>query len=169
MPGYMIHLAVGKVYAENNKIEDIKVFEKGIIDPDMIEDKSKSHYGSNSSRPDLDKYIEMNGISNSYKEGYFLHLVTDYLFYNRFLKHWNISIYEDYDILNARIAQKYGITTIPKEIQTVVKFKNGKLTLLNEEELNKFITTVGNIDIREIVKAKEDIKSKIDDKYRKVR
>ena len=45
MPGYMIHLAVGKVYAENNKIEDIKVFEKGIIDPDMIEDKSKSHYG----------------------------------------------------------------------------------------------------------------------------
>ena len=38
-----------------------------------------------------------------------------------------------------------------------------------KEELNKFITTVGNINIREIVKAKEDIKSEIDDKYRKVR
>ena len=50
-----------------------------------------------------------------------------------------------------------------------MKLKNGKLTLLNEEELDKFITTVGNINIREIVKAKEDIKSEIDDKYRKVR
>ena len=76
----MIHLAVGKVYSENNKIEELIDFEKGIIDPDMIEDKSKSHYGPNSSSPDLDKYIEMNGISNSYKEGYFLHLVTDYIF-----------------------------------------------------------------------------------------
>lgn len=161
----MIHLAVGKVYEKNNRIEDIIGFEKGIIAPDMAEDKSKSHYGKNSSSPNLDRFIEMNGNLNSYEEGYFLHLITDYLFYNKFLNRWNIDIYEDYNILNARIVQKYGITVIPKEIQTVVKFKNGSLTLLNEKEVNKFITTVGNINIREIVKAKENINIKIDNEY----
>lgn len=34
MPGYMIHLAVGREYMKNNKIDDVKSFEKGIIAPD---------------------------------------------------------------------------------------------------------------------------------------
>ena len=31
MPGYVIHLAVGKIYSQNNKIEDLNSFEKGIV------------------------------------------------------------------------------------------------------------------------------------------
>ena len=132
MPGYMIHLAVGKVYEQNNRIKDIKAFESGIIMPDLLPDKSKSHYGKHSSRPDLNSYIaETNGNLDSYQEGYFLHLVTDYLFYNKFLQEWNPDIYEDYDRLNSRIMQKYGIS-IPEEIKQIVKFKSGNLSLLNE-------------------------------------
>lgn len=150
MPGYMIHLAVGSVYSQNNKIENMKKFNKGIIEPDMISDKSKSHYGTDSSKPELKKFIKSNGISSDYKEGYFLHLLTDYLFYNRFLTKWNPKIYNDYDKLNSMIKEKYKIV-IPEEIEEVVKFKTGELEVLDQEELYRFIDSVGRINVREIV------------------
>lgn len=150
MPGYMIHLAVGSVYLQNNKIKDIKDFNKGIIEPDMISDKTKSHYGPDSSHPGLNRFIDLNGISSDYKEGYFLHLLTDYLFYNRFLKEWDSNIYNDYNKLNSIIKEKYKII-IPKEIENIVKFKTGKLEVLNEGELYRFIDSVGKLNIREIV------------------
>lgn len=151
MPGYVIHLAVSKVYEKNNKIKYLESFERGIIAPDLAKDKGKSHYGQYSSNPDLDKFIQMNGISSSYKEGYFLHLVTDYLFYNKFLKKWDNHIYDDYDKLNGRIAKKYNIV-FPEELLKVVKIKEGELELLDEEEVYRFIDVVGKIDIREMVK-----------------
>lgn len=150
MPGYMIHLAVGSVYLQKNKIEDIESFKKGIIAPDKISDKMKSHYGPNSSNPGLNNFIELNGISSNYNEGYFLHLLTDYLFYNRFLKKWDSNIYNDYDKSNKRIKEKYKIS-IPKEIENIVQFKTGKLEVLDEKELYRFIECVGKINVRKII------------------
>ena len=97
MPGYVIHLAVGKIYEKNNKIKNISSFRKGLIAPDMSDDSPKAHYGTSSSQPDLKRFLSENNDFDEYKEGYFLHLVTDYLFYNCFLKTWSPSIYEDYD------------------------------------------------------------------------
>lgn len=153
MPGYVIHLAVGKVYSKNNKINDLESFEKGIMAPDMEEDKSKSHYGPYSSSPGIKEFLELKGISDSYNEGYFLHLLTDYLFYNKFLDKWEKSIYDDYDIINQNIIKKYGIE-IPKEIQEKVKFKQGILSILNEEDIYKFIEFVGKLNIRQIISKK---------------
>lgn len=150
MPGYIIHLAVGSVYLQNNKIENLESFYKGIIEPDMITDKTKSHYGPSSSQPGLNKFIKLNGISSNYEEGYFLHLLTDYLFYNRFLKKWDSKIYNDYDKSNERIKEKYKII-IPEQIEDIVQFKTGKLEVLNEEELYRFIECVGKINVREII------------------
>ena len=110
MPGYVIHLAVGKVYAQNNKIEDLNVFERGIIEPDMVENKAISHYGPYSSQPGLNQFVKANGISSSYNEGYFLHLVTDYLFYQKFLSRWDKAIYDDYNKLNSRLLRKTELT-----------------------------------------------------------
>jgi len=155
MPGYVIHLAVGKVYEKNNKIEDIPSFERGIIAPDLALDKSKSHYGPYSSRPDLNRFLRMQGISSSYQEGYFLHLVTDFLFYNKFLTSWDSAIYEDYDRSNARIMCKYGIV-IPEEIQRTIQFKEGTLRFFQEEELYGFIDLVGKINIRQMVLQKDE-------------
>lgn len=149
MPDYVIHLAVGKIYLQNNNVVNLREFEKGIIAPDMVTDKSKSHYGPYSSQPDLSRYIKCNKYFGEFQEGYFLHLVTDYLFYNRFLTKWASDIYEDYDKLNEPIVKKYKIT-IPKEIQGVVCFKSGKTKVLDENELYRFIDSVGKINIREI-------------------
>ena len=154
MPGYVIHLAVGKVYSENNKIEDLKSFERGIIAPDISENKVESHYGPYSSEPGLNQFLQINGISSSYDEGYFLHLVTDYLFYHKFLSKWEKSIYDDYDKLNSRIMKQYGVT-VPKEAQEKVRFKSGKTSVLNEKDLYRFINSVGKINIRQMISQKE--------------
>ncbi|MBQ3408487.1 MAG: hypothetical protein IJH12_04710 [Clostridia bacterium] len=166
MPGYIIHLAVGKEYAKNNEIKNIEEFEKGIIAPDLIDkdDKYKSHYGPNSSNPNLNKFIEKKGISTNYNEGYFIHLLTDYLFYNKFLKEWNFAIYEDYDKLNAKLIEKYNIN-VPSEIQKIVKYKNGELTVLNEEELYKFIACVGKISARKIVKQYNNVQEEVSNEF----
>lgn len=150
MPGYVIHLAVGKVYSRKNEIEDLEAFENGLIVPDFTKNKSETHYGPNSCNPDLNKFLQSKGISNSFDEGYFLHLLTDYLFYNKFLKNWSPEIYNDYDILNSSIIQKYGII-IPKQIQDVVQYRGGKLSILDEEGIFKFINSVGNINVRKCI------------------
>lgn len=165
MPGYVIHLAVGNVYSQNNKIQNITNFEKGIIAPDLAPDKIKSHYGQHSSEPALNKYIQINGNNlNNYQEGYFLHLVTDYLFYNKFLTLWNPTIYEDYDILNSRIMKKYKVV-IPEKIKNIVQFKDGNLSILNESDIYNFIDSVGKIDIRQIIITKENYATKISTKF----
>ncbi len=151
MPGYAIHLAVGKVYTKNNKISNSENFDRGIIAPDLAKDKGKSHYGPYSSNPNLDRYLKETGITNEFDEGYFLHLMTDYLFYNNFLEKWDEHIYDDYDKLNSRIIKKYNIV-IPEELLKVVKDKDGELQLLNEEKIYRFIDIVGKINVREIVK-----------------
>ena len=153
MPGYVIHLAIGKIYEKNNYIKDIESFEKGIIAPDLTTNKPMTHYGPYSSRPGLNRYLNEHGIKCEFDEGYFLHLVSDYLFYNKFLKTWDKSIYEDYDILNDRIVEEYNIV-IPKEIEYAIHPKTGKLNILNIEDIEKFIKVIGNINYREIIKQK---------------
>lgn len=44
MPGFQIHIAIGKRYIKKHKIENTKDFLRGTIAPDFVEDKSKSHY-----------------------------------------------------------------------------------------------------------------------------
>ena len=156
MPGYVIHLAVGKVYSENNRIRDLESFEKGIIMPDLSKDKAQSHYGPYSSSPGLDKFINEKGIEDSFNEGYFLHLLTDYYFYNKFLEEWKPEIYSDYDKLNEELIKKYGIK-LPEEIKDKVNFKDGELKILNKEMIYKFVETVGKINIRGIITQKEKI------------
>ena len=147
MPGYVIHLAVGKIYEKNNKINNISSFRKGLIAPDMSDDSPKAHYGTSSSQPDLKRFLSENNDFDEYKEGYFLHLVTDYLFYNCFLKTWSPSIYEDYDKLNEVLIQQYGIE-IPEEITHIVKTRSGEPEILDEDAIVAFINAVGKIDIR---------------------
>lgn len=161
MPGYVIHLAVGKIYSQNNRIQDLISFEKGIIEPDLLPNKEKSHFGPFSSQPGLDTFIQEKGVTTSFNEGYFLHLVTDYLFYNKFLKEWSSSIYQDYNILNGIIMKKYGVV-LPDSVKEKVKFNNGKLSILDFDSMSEFIETVGKLDIRNIVlKSKNNLKEKI--------
>ncbi len=58
MPSFLIHIAVAKQYLKKHKEYDEKEFIKGTIAPDLIEDKTKSHYGKESAQSDVKAFIK---------------------------------------------------------------------------------------------------------------
>ena len=62
-----------------------------------------------SSKVILKDFLKENKLEDSYKRGYFLHLVTDYLFYNKYLDIFTKDIYNDCDILNKFLIEKYNV------------------------------------------------------------
>lgn len=92
-----------------------------------------------------------------------MHLVTDYLFYNKFLEKFDNRIYDDYNKLNASLIKRYNIVLSP-EIVDVVNKRKGEPVVLNKEELCSFMDFVGNLDIRSLVAEKKiSIKEKLED------
>lgn len=154
MPSFTIHLAVAKKYLEKHPEENQEQFYNGVIDPDL-KDKTTSHFGKYSSTPDLNKYCREVGLNTSYNRGYFLHLLTDDLFYNKFLDRFSKQIYSDYDKINKAIIERYNIK-IPDKIIKSVKFEEGDTELLDLEKVCKFIETVGNLDLENYRKEIEE-------------
>ncbi len=151
MPGYIIHLAVAKKQIKISNIKNETEFISGTIAPDILKMSGiDSHYGI-SSNPDLRRFLQSNKLESDYNKGYFLHLVTDYIFYKNFLDKWSPKIYEDYNILNKFLIEKYDIY-VPKSIQNYVKFEDKPLTILNLDDIISFIETVGKIPINQMYK-----------------
>lgn len=166
MPGYVIHLAVAQEYLrKNKKQEEYKEFIKGVIYPDSVKDKSLTHYGPKSSKVDLKKFLEHNNIDNSYQRGYFLHLVTDYLFYNKYLDIFTKDIYDDYDILNSGLIQKYNVD-VPLEVKDCIFYKEGNTKILSKKLAEKVIEEVSSLDL-DVVK-KEILENPDSEKWSKL-
>ena len=160
MAWYVIHLAVAESYIKKHSqdIKDYNKFIEGVIFPDSVSDKSITHYGEKSSKVNLKKFLEKNEINNDYNKGYFLHLVTDYIFYNKFLEYVSLNIYNDYDILNKKLQETFEVK-IPENIKEKVFYKEGKTKILEIEKVIKFIDEVSTYklcDIKEKV-LKNDI------------
>ena len=154
MPSFTIHLAVAKKYLETHKQENEQEFLKGVIAPDL-KDKTISHFGEYSSCPNLNRFCKEVGLNSSYNRGYFLHLLTDDLFYNKFLEQFSKEIYNDYDKINKALIEKYDLQ-VPNEIKEKVKFEDGSTQILDLENISKFIDTVGNIELETYIKLKEE-------------
>lgn len=89
MASFSMHLAVAKLYLKTHPEENEEEFIKGTLEPDLVPsiEKGSTHYGLHSAWANPAKYLQENGrsIENSRKRGYFLHLITDYLFYHKLL------------------------------------------------------------------------------------
>lgn len=157
MPGYAIHLAIGEKYAKKNNIQDKKGFINGIIKPDLIE-KEKSHYLDENGNLKLEEFLKEIPLDTDYNKGYFLHLVTDYLFYNKFLQDFSEEIYHDYNKLNRFLITKYNIT-IPPEIQSIVEFEDGKPKILDKDSICRFIDAIAQIDFTTLESLKNYLES----------
>lgn len=151
MAGYVIHLAVAEAYIKKHPkdINDYKRFIKGVIFPDSVSDKSITHYGEKSSKVNLKLFLKENEIEDDYKKGYFLHLVTDYIFYNKLLECFSKDIYNDYDILNKELQEKFDVK-IPEEIKEVVFYKEGETKILELDSIIKFIEEVSDYKLSEV-------------------
>lgn len=153
MPGYVIHVAVAQEYLKKHKNNENKEeFVKGTIEPDLIKPKSLSHYGKSPAYTNLKKFLESNEIETSFQKGFFLHLITDYLFYNHYLdKFSREDIYNDYDILNAKLIEKYNVQ-LPEKVKQYVFNKEGTTKILSEELACKVIDEISNLKMEDIQK-----------------
>ena len=167
MTGYVIHLAIAEEYLRKHKDikEDYEEFIKGVIYPDSVTDKSLTHYGIKSSKVILKDFLQDNEINNSYMRGYFLHLITDYLFYNKYLEKFSKDIYNDYDILNKRLIEKYNVV-LPENIQNNVFYKEGETKILTMELAIKIIDEISDLNLNAV--EKEIRENPNDEKWSKI-
>ena len=180
MPSFYIHLAVGKRYNDKNKLLDSDSFYKGIVDPDLASNKDLSHYTGErvdktlktylKSKVVLKDYLLKNNISSDYDKGVFIHLITDYLFFNEFFPFDYITntsyddfvndLYYSYDSTNDYLLEKYNLDiSFIKDIiesniadsrksKNIVNKKPAK-NILSISELNHFIEYVSDINLEE--------------------
>ena len=167
MAGYVIHLAIAEEYLRKHKDikEDYEEFIKGVIYPDSVTDKSLTHYGIKSSKVILKDFLQDNEINNSYMRGYFLHLITDYLFYNKYLEEFTKDIYNDYDILNKKLIEKYNVV-LPENIQNNVFYEDGETKILTMELAIKIIDEISDLNLNAV--EKEIRKNPNEEKWSKI-
>jgi hypothetical protein len=94
MASLMIHLYIGEKYCQLNNITDKHDILRGSLAPDL-EDKFISHFSKpykdndyNSAilnKVDLVSFCKTTTLDNDYIKGRFLHLITDYLFYTKYM------------------------------------------------------------------------------------
>lgn len=154
MPGYVVHIAIAQEYLKKHKKNFSQEFILGAVSPDFSVDKSKSHYGKSPAYTNLHNFLKNNNIDSDFKQGYFLHLVTDYLFYNYYAENFKKpEIYDDYDFTNKFLINKYNVILL-EEVKNKVFFKNGIPQILTLQLACKIIDEISSLNL-------EDIKTEI--------
>lgn len=153
MPGYVIHIAVANEYIKKHKKKELyDEFIKGVISPDLTNDKIKTHYGKSPAYTNLKEFLNNNEITSSFNRGCFLHLVTDYLFYNYYLDYYSKKeMYHDYDVLNKGLIEKYNII-LPTVVEDKVYYIDDSTKILTKELAIKVIDEISDMDLDEIAK-----------------
>lgn len=150
MPGFVIHIAIGQEYLRKHNIKYSEKFIEGTVAPDFTNDKSKTHYGKSPRYTSLKNFLDNNKIDTDYNRGFFLHLITDYLFYNYYiLKIGNNGLYNDYDLTNKEIIKKYNVVLL-NNVKDKIFFKKGEPKILTLELAYKIIDEISSMDIEKI-------------------
>ncbi len=180
-----MHLAVAKEYLKKyNNIKNTKDFLNGTLYPDSVQDKVLTHYTTPSKNANLVKYLQ-NKVNlfeflqkhpdlTDFELGWFLHIVTDYLFFDEMFsdeylenvsyKKFKDDLYFSYSCLRDYLAKKYDVTKADYIDYPNLYFDGGKYEpcLISKNSLDKFIERVCSIDlekyIQKIIEAKNNIK-----------
>jgi len=182
MASSAIHLAVAKQYLKNNKNLNYRNVIAGSLYPDAVEDNDKSHYtdlnrGSDNvshirGKVNLYEFLKEHEILNDFELGWFLHLVTDYLFFEECFtteyllknsyKDFCKDLYFAYNCLTDYLEEKYNITKIdyqdyPSEYYPGIPYEE---CIISKNMIDKFINRVSVINITEYIeKIKKDKKN----------
>lgn len=169
-----IHLAIMKRYMEKNNIDiNAKEALAGTLYPDAAEDNDKSHYTNKfrgldnishvRGKVNLYAFLQEHTIEDAFQLGWFLHLVTDYLFFEEcfsieYLLQTSYSdfckdLYFAYNCLNLYIEEKYNITrddfeSYPNEYYSGIPYEE---CILDKDRIDTFIDRVSSIALEEYV------------------
>lgn len=178
MPGIHIHLAIAKEYLKHHpEIKNEEAFYEGSIAPDFTEDKKESHYTKETSNEDLINYLnnkvhifpflQTTNVKTDYNKGLFLHLITDKLFFTKFLdqnylksvtySEYINDLYYSYECTNPVIINHYQLPMekyeqrIEENINKMKKVRGivekQKNNILEIDKLIKFINEISLIDL----------------------
>jgi hypothetical protein len=171
MASLLMHLIIAENYATNNNIDNIDDFVEGNLAPDLVPDKSVSHYSKRSNanyieqlqnKVNLKDFCKEHTIDNTFDKGYFLHLLTDYIFYKLYLSNskplldvFNIEplninqyLYSDYDKIVNPLVDKYApqrLHLIPSHF--LQNKSNGNCQILNHDAIKQIIDFCTQIDL----------------------
>ena len=167
MPSIDIHMAIARNYLKKyDGIGDHLKFIKGSIAPDLASDTISSHYGKGMDDKDLalflknkiglKEYLATNTIDNDYERGYFLHLLTDYMFFNYFFdkeyiskrthKDFKKDLYYSYNTIHDYLASNYDISYEPFSDEVEKKISNSQVEIEYNGEKRINITPCDKID-----------------------
>lgn len=178
MPRIHIHLAIAKEYLKHHpEIKNEEAFYEGSIAPDFAEDKKESHYTKETSNEDLINYLnnkvhifpflQTTNVKTDYNKGLFLHLITDKLFFTKFLdqnylksvtySEYINDLYYSYECTNPVIINHYQLPMekyeqrIEENINKMKKVRGivekQKNNILEIDKLIKFINEISLIDL----------------------
>ena len=93
-----------------------------------------------------------NELTSELNKGIFLHLITDYLFYNKYLNKFSKQyIYDDYDKSNKVLINRYHVKLLD-EVEDKVFFKDGDMKILNFPLIYKLIDEISNLNLNTVKK-----------------
>lgn len=178
-----IHLSIAKKYLEKHKDLNYKQVIAGSLYPDSVEDNDKSHYSDINCSSDnlshvrgkvnLYNFLKEHKNLNDFELGWFLHLITDYLFFDEcFTEEYLLSnsykdfckdLYFAYDHLNLYLSWKYNITEkdykeYPGEYYSGKPYED---CILSKEMIDDFINRVSLIDLDKYIKKVEEYQGNV--------
>ncbi len=178
-----IHLAITKKYLENHQDLNYEKVIAGALYPDAVKDNDKSHYtdinrGNDNishvrGKVNLYFFLKEHKELNDFELGWFIHLATDYLFFeecfseeyllNNSYEDFCKDLYYAYDHLNLYLSKKYNITdtdykNYPSEYYPGKPYED---CVLSKEKIDAFIIEVSSIDFDKYIKKIKEYQSNI--------
>lgn len=173
MASSSIHLAIAKKYLEKHKDLEHKEFIKGTLYPDAAEDNDATHYTLKNRGTDnvshvrgkvqLYDFLKEHETMDSFEKGWFLHLITDFLFFqecfteeyltNTKQKEFCKELYHAYDCVNLYMEEKYHVVkedyeAYPSEYYSGIPYEE---CILSKEMVDAFIERVSSIDLEKYI------------------
>lgn len=164
-----IHLAIAKKYLKNHTGHNYEKLISGTLYPDAAQNKDITHYtnknrGSDNishvrSKVNLYAFLGEHKVLDDFELGWFLHLVTDYLFFEECFttKYLEENSYETfckdlyfaYSCLNSYLSEKYAITendykNYPSEYYPGIPYQE---CILQSKMIDEFIERISIINI----------------------
>lgn len=179
MASAAIHVAIAKKYLEQHNNLNYEEIIKGTLYPDADSDNDKTHYtdkfrGNDNvshvrGKVNLYAFLEEHETLNDFEKGWFLHLITDYLFFlecfraeyllSKSYQDFCKELYHAYDCVNLYMEEKYNISKedfkeYPSEYYPGIPYEE---CILPKEMIDSFIKRVSSIDLEKyILKIKEN-------------
>lgn len=169
----MIHQIIGEEYCKKHSVKNPYLFLKGNLSPDLVADKKATHYSvrcrngtytkSIENKVNLQLFCDENTIDNNFNKGIFLHLITDQLFFYRYMldnpKYRAIEdedqlyiqsiLYRDYHRNNNYLMDKHpkALLCMLPEVAKNTRDDIDSMEILSNEAIDEMIEMCSNIDL----------------------